>query len=392
MNAFKDKSFRFIDLFAGIGGIRIAFERQGGRCVMTSEIDKFARQTYQAYFNDEDHFFNEDITAIAPDDIPDHDMLLGGFPCQPFSLAGVSKKNSLGREHGFRDPTSGTLFFNIKSILHAKRPAGFLLENVKNLRGHDKGRTWQVIADTLDAAGYAFTDRIIDAAQVVPQHRERVFIVGFDREKLGLRNRKFDWAAFWDEVDEELRRTRERERARYYKNDIAQWPQVRAILEPESEVPDKYTLSEKLWAYLQNYKAKHEARGNGFGYGLLTGEEAYTRTISARYHKDGSEALVAQAGSPRPRRLTPRECSRLQGFPDDFEQMYIRDGSQPVSDTQAYRQFGNSVCVPVVEAIARVQVRYLSAPKLFNLLPFEERPLQQVIEGINVDDVNAVSG
>lgn len=362
--------FRFIDLFAGIGGIRLALEEAGGACVMTSEIDRFARQTYQAYFGDaEGHVFNEDITALPPSEIPDHEVLAGGFPCQPFSIAGVSKKNSLGRAHGFDDPTKGTLFFNIKEILKVKRPKAFLLENVKNLRGHDRGRTWAVIAQSLDEVGYVFTDRVLDAARVVPQHRERVFVVGFHREFADVGDRELDWSSFWAEVDLEIERRSELERLRYGVPEGAEWPVVDAIIEPHGQVDDKYTLTDKLWRYLQEYRKKHEAAGNGFGYGLVHPGDRYTRTLSARYYKDGSEALVSRGEGCRPRRLTPRECARLQGFPPKFVALFDRLGEQPVSDTQAYKQLGNSVCVPIVAALAAAASRYLAQPGLVRELP-----------------------
>ncbi len=371
--------FDFIDLFAGIGGIRIALENAGGHCVMTSEIDKWARQTYRTYFDDgEDHFVNEDITAIAPAEVPDHDVLAGGFPCQPFSLAGVSKKNALGRSHGFDDPTKGTLFFNIKKLLMEKKPAAFLLENVKNLRSHDGGDTWKVIAYSLHKAGYAFTDRIIDAADVLPQHRERVFIVGFHRERFELGDRRLDWTPFWETVEEGIKQRCKEYRKQYAVPADEDWPQVKFLLEDHADVPDKYTLTPKLWEYLQGYKKKHRAKGNGFGYSLVKGDEPYTRTISARYYKDGSEALIYQGEGIRPRRLTPLECSRLQGFPDDFQNLLKRgEGKeQPVSDVQAYKQFGNSVCVPVVEAIAEPLSAYLADPDRLRDLPDAKEPFQ----------------
>lgn len=369
--------FRFIDLFAGIGGIRIALEEAGGTCVLTSEIDKFARQTYRAYFQDQNHLFNEDLTTLAPVEIPDHDVLAGGFPCQPFSIAGVSKKNSLGRAHGFEDPTKGTLFFNIKEILRVKRPKAFLLENVKNLKSHDKGRTWKIIASALHDEGYVFSDRVLDAAAIVPQHRERVFIVGFDREFAGVADRTLDWTPFWNEVEAEIATRRDVERERYGLEPNDEWPVVDHVLEPHETVDDRYTLTPRLWEYLQEYRRKHRARGNGFGYGLVEPGDEYTRTLSARYYKDGSEALVYQGESLRPRRLTPRECARLQGFPKSFEAMFDRNEDvQPVSDTQAYKQFGNSVCVPIVESIAGPLVRYLMHPQRVRRLPDSPLPPQ----------------
>lgn len=302
---------RFIDLFCGIGGFRIAFEKIGARCVFSSDWDKHSQTTYAANFGERPH---GDIHTVAVADIPAHDILCGGFPCQPFSLAGVSKKNSLGRKHGFEDEKQGNLFFSIAEILEYHRPAAFVLENVKNLKSHDKGRTFQIIYDTLTRAlGYQVHYKIIDARHVVPQHRERVFLVGF-REP-----RYFEFPVFPKTE-----------------------PRLGSILEPE--VPVKYTLTDKLWAYLQAYAKKHQDAGNGFGFGLVTGADT-TRTLSARYHKDGSEILVSQGPGKNPRRLTPRECARLMGYPDSFK--------ITVSDTQAYRQFGNSVVVPVVERIAR---------------------------------------
>jgi DNA (cytosine-5)-methyltransferase 1 len=338
--------FTFIDLFAGIGGLRRGFEAQNGRCVFTSEWDKYACKTYKASFPDEDEIAG-DITKIAPDEVPDHDLLLAGFPCQPFSLAGVSKKNSLGRAHGFLDKTQGTLFFNIVSILAAKQPKGFLLENVKNLRSHDGKRTFQVIIGALHELGYQVFDHVIDARAWVPQHRERVFLVGFREPVL------FDFA--------EVARPR-----------VA--PTLRDILhrrDEESEAPytlsvrgrtivdPRYTLSDHLWQYLQRYADKHREKGNGFGCSVFS-EHDVARTLSARYHKDGSEILIAQPGK-NPRRLTPRECARLMGFDSPGgKRMPI-----VVSDTQAYRQFGNSVVVPVVDAIARVMVPRVLRPEDF---------------------------
>lgn len=302
--------FRFVDLFCGIGGFRFAFEKTGSQCVFSSDWDKFSQITYAANFGEKPH---GDIHSVAVADIPPHDILCGGFPCQPFSLAGVSKKNSLGRKHGFDDEKQGNLFFSIAEILDYHKPAAFVLENVKNLKSHDKGRTFKVIYETLtEALGYQVHYKVIDARSVVPQHRERVFLVGFRKP------RYFEFPVF-----------------------PKQEPKLESIL--EHHVPEKYTLSDHLWQYLQNYAKKHQAAGNGFGFGLVTGKDT-TRTLSARYHKDGSEILVSQGNGKNPRRLTPRECARLMGYPDSLK--------IPVSDTQAYRQFGNSVVVPVVERIA----------------------------------------
>ena len=333
----RSGSFRFIDLFAGIGGIRLGFERAGGSCVFTSEWNKWSQKTYEANFGAE-HDINGDITRIHETEVPDHDVLLAGFPCQPFSIAGVSKKNSLGRAHGFACETQGTLFFDVARIINEKRPKAFLLENVKNLVSHDKGRTFDVIMRALrDELGYTVAAKVIDAKRLVPQHRERIVIVGF-REDVGF---DFD-AVNLPPVDE--------------------GPKLASILHPEdgSEAPEapftegakgrvaaKYTLTDNLWAYLQAYAEKHRAAGNGFGFGLV-GPGDVARTLSARYHKDGSEILVFRGKNRNPRRLTPRECARLMGFPDDWK--------IPVSDTQAYRQFGNAVAVPVFEAVARAMV------------------------------------
>lgn len=305
----------FIDLFAGIGGLRTAFENAGGICVFSSEWDRFCQVTYEANFGEKPV---GDITKVAVDDIPDHDILVAGFPCQPFSIAGVSKKNSLGMSHGFEDTTQGTLFFDVARILKAKRPAAFLLENVKNLRSHDKGNTFRVIERTLRELGYHLFIEVLDAKYYVPQHRERIFLVGFRQDLYPDIHFEFP------EPDKE-------------------GPAIADIL--DEEVDPKYTLSDKLWRYLQEYKARHQAKGNGFGFGLIDPQkDRTTRTLSARYYKDGSEILIKQDGQ-NPRRLTPRECARLMGFGENFE--------IPVSDTQAYRQFGNTVVVPLVAEIAQ---------------------------------------
>ena len=322
-------SFRFIDLFAGIGGTRLAFQRAGGRCVFSSEWDKFAQQSYYMNFDEMPH---GDITQIDERAIPDHDVLVAGFPCQPFSIAGVSKHNALGNEHGFANKTQGTLFFDVARILAEKRPMAFLLENVKNLTTHDRKRTFTTIMETLaDELDYHVFYKVIDASSVVPQHRERVYIVGF----------RIPTPFKFPEMPACRR-------------------ELRDILEPE---PDpKYTLTPHLWQYLQDYADKHRAAGNGFGYGRVDPDHAsvVTRTLSARYYKDGSEILISQGADALPRRLTPRECARLMGFPDDYK--------IAVSDTRAYKQFGNSVVVPVVEAIAREMVKWLK-PSQMELAP-----------------------
>lgn len=334
--------FTFIDLFAGIGGIRTAFEGIGGHCVYTSEWDKYAQKTYAVNFP-ASHRIDGDITQVNARDIPDHDVLLAGFPCQPFSIAGVSKKNALGRKHGFADETQGTLFFDVARIIKEKRPRAFLLENVKNLQSHDKGRTFDVIKRTLkEELGYHIHCKVIDAAHFVPQHRERIMIVGF-REPVG-----FDWAAL--QLPEKgaiklaniLHKTDGTEPA-------LPWDEGRYFDHARKKVYTKYTLSDHLWTYLQNYAAKHRAKGNGFGFGLVTGKDI-SRTLSARYHKDGSEILIKQARK-NPRRLTPRECARLMGLPDSFKIV--------VSDTRAYQQFGNCVAVPVIRAVAELMAQFI---------------------------------
>ena len=313
--------YTFIDLFAGIGGMRLAFESAGGHCVYSNEWNKYSQQTYYANFGVQP---DGDITRVQAESIPDHDILAAGFPCQPFSIAGVSKKNSLGRATGFEDKTQGTLFFDVCRILKAKRPKAFMLENVKNLCSHDKGRTFQVIQESLHELNYETFFQIIDGKGYVPQHRERIVIVGFDKERYG------------DDI-----------KFSFDLHPLEKQPIVNDIL--EKNVDEKYTLSDKLWTYLQNYAAKHREAGNGFGYGIAP-LNGITRTISARYYKDGSEILIEQYGK-NPRRLTPRECARLQGFPDSFK--------IPVSDTQAYRQFGNSVVVPLMSDVAKLIVSKL---------------------------------
>ncbi|OAN82391.1 DNA (cytosine-5-)-methyltransferase [Jannaschia sp. EhC01] len=327
-------SFSFIDLFAGIGGLRKAMTSAGGTCVFTSEWDKFAQQTYHANFPD-NRPIEGDIRDIEAADIPDHDVLVAGFPCQPFSIAGVSKKNALGRAHGFDDETQGTLFFDVLRILMHHRPAAFLLENVKNLKSHDKGRTFEVIRRKLtEELGYTLHTRIIDAANFVPQHRERIVMVGF-REKTG-----FDF----DDVVLPGRKGRGMRDILHPENGTEE-PEGHFTVGPDAKVSSKYTLSDKLWNYLQGYAAKHKAKGNGFGFGLVDGD-SISRTLSARYYKDGSEILVSRGEGNNPRRLTPRECARLMGYDDSFR--------IPVSDTQAYKQFGNSVAVPVFAEVAQV--------------------------------------
>ena len=322
----EDRSggFRFIDLFAGIGGLRRPFETIGGRCVFTAEWDRFSRETYSANFPepaDSDHIFAEDVRpyANAPEQIPAHDVLLAGFPCQPFSIAGVSKKNALGRPHGFLCDTQGTLFYDLAKIIAHHRPPAFLLENVKNLQRHDGGKTFATIMHVLEEElGYNVSYRVVSSTPWVPQKRERIFIVGF------------------------------RDEATFDFDDLAipegDGPTLGRIL--DSEVGPKYTLTAHMWKYLQGYKEKHRKAGNGFGFSLF-GPNDVARTLSARYYKDGSEILIEQKGN-RPRRLTPRECARLMGFEKPGETKF----RIPVSDAQAYRQFGNAVVVPAVQAVA----------------------------------------
>jgi len=335
--------FRFIDLFAGIGGMRIGLDAIGGRCVFSCEWDKYAQQTYKANFDDGPaHVMAGDITEVDEADVPEHDLLLAGFPCQPFSIAGVSKKNALGQPHGFRCDSQGTLFFDTARIIAHHRPEAFVLENVKNLVNHDRGNTYRVIRETLkDDLGYHITERVINAKGYVPQNRERIFIAGFrDREDVDL-----------DKLDVP---------------EAGNGPRIREVLHPEdgSEPPespytdskgrvrDRYVLSDHLWKYLQDYAEKHRRRGNGFGFGLL-GPDDVARTLSARYYKDGSEILVERKGNPR--RLTPRECARLMGF----DAPCGAEWNIPVSDTQAYRQFGNAVVVPVSDAVTRFVVSHM---------------------------------
>ena len=371
---YDSPEFDFVDLFAGIGGIRRGFEEIGGRCVFTSEWNEPAVRTYKAnnYADPDAHTFNSDICEVTLSKrdgvtqkqvnqnihkmIPDHDVLLAGFPCQPFSIAGVSKKNALGRKHGFEDKTQGTLFFDVAQILDVKRPAAFLLENVKNLKSHDKGRTFKIIMETLEELGYWVADvdvndstdpKVIDGQHFVPQHRERIVLVGFRRD-LNI-HEGFTLT--------DIKKVFPKKK-----------PKLGDIL--DDSIDDKYILTPKLWEYLFNYSIKHKAKGNGFGYGLVKKNDV-TRTLSARYYKDGSEILIDRGYDHekdlhdpinmknRPRRLTPRECARLMGYDKPTE----NDFRIPVSDTQAYKQFGNSVVVPVFAAVAKLMKPYIKAAK-----------------------------
>lgn len=342
----QNADFTFIDLFAGIGGLRQAMESAGGRCIFTSEWDRFAQSTYVANYPDNRPIAG-DIREVSEADIPAHDVLVAGFPCQPFSIAGVSKKNSLGRLHGFQDETQGTLFFDVLRILKFHRPAAFLLENVKNLKGHDQGRTFAVIRRKLEEElGYKIHTRIIDAGHFVPQHRERIVIVGF-RDPVPFSFDALDLPAYGSR----------RLGSILHPEDGSEVSETPFTVGPDARVDDKYVLSDKLWAYLQGYAEKHRAKGNGFGFGLV-GVDDISRTLSARYHKDGSEILVSRGPGKNPRRLTPRECARLMGYSDSFR--------LPVSDTQAYRQFGNSVVVPVFAEVARIM-----QPHILNIMACE---------------------
>ena len=351
-------SFSFIDLFAGIGGLRRGFESIGGECVFTSEWDKYAQMTYKANF-DCDHEVAGDITKVALDDIPSHDVLLAGFPCQPFSIAGVSKKNSLKRPHGFRCEVQGTLFFYVAKILQAHRPRAFLLENVKNLVNHDKGRTFEVIKTTLEKdLGYKISARVIDAKSLVPQHRERIFIAGYrDDNDFTLEDLELPDPMQGPKLGQIL-----------HPQDGSEEPEKHYTVGSRAKVSDKYVLSDHLWGYLQAYAAKHKAAGNGFGFGLCGGNDV-ARTLSARYYKDGSEILIRR-GRYNPRRLTPRECARLMGYDGPGESNF----KIPVSDTQAYKQFGNSVVVPVVEAVARHMAPWIGADDALEMEDYQ-RPL-----------------
>ncbi len=309
--------------------------------MFTSEWDKFSVQTYRAWYGDE-AIYSGDIRDFDSREIPDHDMLCAGFPCQPFSLAGVSKKNSLGHRHGFDDDTQGNLFFKILDVVDHKRPPVLFLENVKNLKSHDKGRTWRVIEESLAKRGYTVFSRIVDARAWVPQHRERIFIVCFDRDLFGGE----------DEVG-----------FRFPEQDDEPHPTLSDVLEPRA--PErKYMLSDKLWKYLQDYAEKHRKRGNGFGCSVFDGTDV-ARTLSARYYKDGSEVLIRQKGFRNPRRLTPAEARRLMGFGDRYAAMFGHRNGFPivVSDTQAYRQFGNAVVPEVVEAIGDQIVHAMSTAR-----------------------------
>lgn len=334
---YSASAFAFIDLFAGIGGLRRGFESIGGKCVFTSEWNLHAQLTYKANYNC-DHEILGDITQIPAAEIPPHDVLLAGFPCQPFSIAGVSKKNALGRAHGFRCESQGTLFFDVARVIEHHRPRAFLLENVKNLVNHDKGHTFQVIHDTLKKdLGYQLHWKVVDAKSFVPQHRERIFIVGFrDHNPFTFDDLLLPPTFDGPKLVQVL-----------HPEDGTEEPEGHYTGGHKAKVSDRYTLTDHLWRYLRDYAEKHRQAGNGFGFGLF-GPNDVARTLSARYYKDGSEILIKQRGR-NPRRLTPRECARLMGFDEQGKSEF----RIPVSDTQAYKQFGNAVVVPVVKIVAR---------------------------------------
>ena len=318
----KEPKFTFIDLFAGMGGFRLAMQAQGGKCVFSSEWNKYAQKTYLANFGEMP--FGDITNEMTKSYIPQNfDVLCAGFPCQPFSIAGVSKKKSLGRETGFKDKTQGTLFFDVADIISRHRPKAFFLENVKNLMSHDKGNTFKVIKGTLEELRYSLHYLVMDGQTYVPQHRERIMIVGFDQD---IFHGKEQFA-----FPEQKQSTRS----------------IKEILDPD--IDEKYTLSDKLWNYLQNYAEKHRAKGNGFGFGMVD-LNGISRTLSARYYKDGSEILIPQTGGKNPRRLSPRECARLMGYPDEYR-------LNQVSDVQAYKQCGNSVVVPLITAVSEQLVK-----------------------------------
>lgn len=330
--------FTFIDLFAGIGGLRRGFEAINGECIFTCEWDRYSQQTYRANFPSDAHEIAGDICEVREADIPAHDVLLAGFPCQPFSIAGVSKKNALNRPHGFACEAQGTLFFDVARVLKHHRPRAFLLENVKNLVNHDKGQTFRVIHDVLTRElGYHVSYKVIDAKSWVPQHRERIFIVGF-RDNTDF---TFDTMNIPNPL------TGPKLSSILHLQNSSERPERPFTKGRQAKVADKYTLSAHLWSYLKAYAEKHRGLGNGFGFGLF-GPDDVARTLSARYYKDGSEILIRQQNEP-PRRLTPRECARLMGFDAPGKPAW----NIPVSDTQAYKQFGNAVVVPVVTAVAK---------------------------------------
>lgn len=333
--------FTYAELFAGIGGFHLGLEAVGGKKVFANERDKYAAQTYAGWFGSE-NLVVCDIKDIDKRIIPKHDLLCAGFPCQPFSIAGVSKKNSLGRNHGFKDKEQGNLFFEIMKIVVSHSPKIVFLENVKNLTSHDGGRTWKVIQDSLDKAGYEVRHKVIDASGWVPQRRNRVFIVALSRKHFNKETIK-QFA---------------------FPEPIRSGPKLKKILH-RNLTNTKFMLSDALWAYLQKYSENHKRKGNGFGYKIVN-RESVSPTMSARYYKDGAEILIQEPGWRNPRRLTPREAARLMGFNSKFAKRhgFKRDFPIIVSDVQAYKQFGNAVCPQVVESIAEEIVRILNIQDL----------------------------
>ena len=324
--------YRFIDLFAGIGGFRFGFQPKGGTCVWSCGINPYARRTYCANHHVQDEDIFRDIKDASPQDVPDHDLLVAGFPCQPFSLAGVSKNNALKRSHGFADLARGTMFFQILRLLATHRPGAFLLENVPNLLAHDGGQTFATIQHLLtNELGYHISHRVLDARPYVPQRRRRVFIAG---HLLPGRPTMADMELPPEEHGPVLSEI-------LHPEDGSEEPEV-PYTKPDGAVSEQYTLGPGTWNTLLRHRQKHRDNGNGFGYTIANPAEA-TRTLTARYHKDGQEILIQQPGQERPRRLTPRECSRLMGMPKL---------KLVVSDTQAYRQLGNSIVPRLVEDIA----------------------------------------
>ena len=328
----SNKHYRFIDVFAGIGGFRFGFEPKGGLCVWSCEINSHSRKTYCHNHDEKEEDIFPDVRDATPSDVPDHDILIAGFACQPFSIAGVSKYNSMQIPHGFADETRGTLFFHIVRLLATHRPKAFLLENVPHLVNHDRGNTFATVQNLLaDELGYHISHRVLDARPYVPQNRRRIFIAGHqEKDHPGM----YDVQIADEETAPNLVDI-------IHPADGSENPEHPYTVGPNAEPDQRYTLGDGTWNTLLRHRAKHENEGNGFGYSIadLSGP---ARTLTARYGKDGQEILIFQEGK-NPRKLTPRECSRLMGMPH----LVI-----PVSDTQAYRQLGNSVVPPLVEAIA----------------------------------------
>lgn len=336
--------FTFIELFAGIGGFRLGLTRAGGRHLYSNDWDKFAHKTYVSWFGEEGVDFGDIREIKNYSSLPNHDVLSAGFPCQPFSIAGVSKKNSLGRPHGFSDLDQGNLFFSVCDVIAAKLPRVILLENVRNLMSHDGGKTWTLIKESLEILGYTIHSKVINAAQWVPQNRRRVFIVGFLKSE------------FHPNVLDQFQ----------FPDDSGAPRRLREVLH-RSPPHKKYMLTDNLWVYLQRYAALHKSRGNGFGCRVF-GPSDTAATLSARYYKDGAEILIDQPGWRNPRRLTPAEAGRLMGFNWKLarDYGYSKGFPQVVSDVQAYRQFGNSVCPLVVEEVGKSIAKILELQKVYS--------------------------